>query len=127
MLKTFTSLLLLCLCITAFAQKPVVKADTLTAEQLNDTGMTVEKLLLLPAGYTVTYCDIVITINGELYKTAYVFATTTGAAVRRSYFSKSWTGMVNRPFHGYKITFDGIVAKKGDREVKLMPKTFVVP
>lgn len=120
--------LLLFLCNTTVAQMPALKTDTLTLEQIKDTTMTAEKLLKLPAGYTVVSFALVIIRNGEIFKTAcQLEAATTDLSTRNDYFRRFLLRWADPNFHASKIIFDEIRAKKADRTVKLMPIAFVLP
>lgn len=124
--------LLLCLCLAGRAQKPGTPPDTLTPTLLANDSIKVEQLLRLPDTYTVSRCDITIQRglkNGELFRVFYFNSPTPSCInVNSNNFSALWRDQVRRlATSGSKVTIGEVMAVKGDREVKLMPKSFIVP
>ncbi len=91
---------------------------------------TPEQALDLPNGYIVLSCEIVVADKQSVMKVSYSHLLCNPqncVNADQQKFEVLWKRMLDMVRAGNEITLDNIKVKKGDREMKWMPKTFVLP
>jgi hypothetical protein len=125
MKKTITVLLFLTLYIGLIAQKlKTPGADTLAVAQIQSNTMTFEMLLGLHSNDTVIMAEVVYISHGEILKFAFA---KTGWPKTPADFSNFWATFIRIQPKGSRITIDGVKFIRGNKEIKLMPKSFILP
>ncbi len=105
---------------------PAQKTDTLTAAVRKYTSA--EQVLQLPPAYTVLKCNIRVSTKRELFAVFYARDGSRYCLNSQSKdFNALWERMINMAAKGATITLEEVTVLKGDKEMKWMPKTFIVP
>jgi hypothetical protein len=91
---------------------------------------TPEQALSIPNGYIVLSCDIVVADKQSVMKVSYshlLCKPQNCVNADQQKFDVLWRRMLDMVRAGNEITLDNIKVKKGDREMKWLSKSFVLP
>ena len=81
-------------------------------------SMTVEKALALPSTYTVKSCEIILNNKNLIFKSGYV---------KGMNFAEQWNKTYAQAKKDDNMSLENILVQKGDRVIKLMSKSCIVP